>query len=188
MTKETIPKADPVQEIQQSYTAISMDQAKATRQSNVHVLRREKNIKKHRKSPLQAHQNLLTIQGEPTPATTSYQYTPVNYGIPSQQHPQQYPTFADYNPPITITTPMTSLSHHTATTIAPTANHTRLLTHPLHHKYKANTQPYHHHPTATNPAATTSKTRTREPTHSNNNQQPSHNLRCDTSNHRRIQQ
>ena len=30
--------------------------------------------------------------------TTPYQYTLVNYSIPSQQHPQQYPTFISYNP------------------------------------------------------------------------------------------
>ena len=35
---------------------------------------------------------------QPTPATTPYQYTPVNYGIPLQQYPQHYPTFAGYNP------------------------------------------------------------------------------------------
>jgi hypothetical protein len=47
-------------------------------------------------------------------------------------------------PPITITTPMTTLNHHKATTIVPTTNHTRSLTHPHHHKCKTSIQPYHH--------------------------------------------
>jgi hypothetical protein len=35
---------------------------------------------------------------QPTPVTTPYHYTPVNYDIPSQYQPQQYLTFANYNP------------------------------------------------------------------------------------------
>jgi hypothetical protein len=35
---------------------------------------------------------------QPTPATTPYQYTLVNYDIPSQHQHPQYQTFATYNP------------------------------------------------------------------------------------------